>query len=188
MADALEQALGGALSAAPITGSEATVYSDNPRLKISTNGAAVITAAPRSSKGSPLLWAAIAAAVLIGGIALAIFSSGGAAPDTVDTTADTQNDQKANVAAAGAAPPAVTATPVVTAEPAVAPVPSASAAPSAGPASVQTAAPPTDPGLKKVSSARKPAVKSAQTAAPTAPVKPPEMTKPNAADLFSDRQ
>jgi serine/threonine-protein kinase len=212
MADSLEQALGGAMSPAPITGSEATVYSDNPKLKISTNGAAVITAAPRSAKGSPLLWAGIVAAMLIGGVAFAIFSSGGATQDDDGASADNDNNQKGISATAGPAPvlkpaPSDPSAPVVAVSvPALAPsvsapsvsapsvsAPSVSAAPvSPAPAVAMPSSAPADPGspraTKQVSNVRKQPVKSAQTAAPAATVKPAEMTKPNAADLFSDRQ
>lgn len=201
MADALEQALGGsaggAMTPAPITGSEATVYSDNAyassaNLKVSTNGGAALTAAPRSVKGSPLVWAAIAAVVLLGGIATALFSGGGAAQDDGNNASATNdNNQKAISAAAGTPVPVVKpvatepSSPVVAVSP---PVPSASA-PSV--AAMPSAAP-VDPGspgaTKKVSNVRKQPVKSPQTAAPVSPVKPAEMTKPSAADLFSDRQ
>jgi serine/threonine-protein kinase len=200
MADGLEQALGGALSPTPITGSEATVYSDssplaNPRLKLSTNGAAVVTAAPRSARGSPLLWAAIAALVLLGGIALALLG-GGTAASEADESASTEDKQNTDVAAAGAPPPVATAASAVTASAApmanapagsVAPVPSAepSTQPKAQPIAQPTAE---SVGVKKISTVRKQPVKPAQNAATAAPVKPGEMTKPSAADLFSDRQ
>jgi serine/threonine-protein kinase len=197
MAEALEQALGGTMSPQPITGSEATVYSDsaptgNPRLKISTNGAAVITAAPRSSKGSPLVWAAIAAAVLIGGGATALLMSGGTAES--DESAVMDNQKAVSAAAGGPAP----VTKPVAAEPSSsvgvsAPAPSGAAqagpsAPAVSPVQSVTADPASPGAIKKVSNVRKPPIKPAQTAAPAAPVKPAEMTKPSAADLFSDRQ
>jgi serine/threonine-protein kinase len=198
MAEALEHALGGALSPAPITGSEATVFSDsgvtgNPRLKISTNGAAVVTAAPTSTRSSPLVWAAIAAAVLLGGIAVAVLASSGNtnANEVAPPAAD--EGQETNFAAAGAPLPVLSAAPNVT----VVAVPSAAApsaiAPSVLPApsaaTVSTAA--ADPTVvKKVSTVRRqPAKSPPTTTTPTAaPVKSGEMNKPNAADLFSDRQ
>lgn len=189
MADALEQALTGALSTAPITGSEATVYSDNPRLKISTNGGAAITAAPRSVKGSPMVWAAVAAAVLIGGGAMVIFGgSGNTTQSDRDESADAVDNQKVNVAAVGAPPPVLSAAPALVPEVASAAAPSvvpSAAAPSAAAGGAEGQANPA--GVRKVSAVRKQPVKSAQPA-PAAPVKPGEMTKPSAADLFSDRQ
>jgi serine/threonine-protein kinase len=189
MAEALERALAGTMSPQPITGSEATVYSggafdSSTNLKVSTNDGAAITAAPRSAKGSPLVWAALSAVVLIGGVATALLNSGGT-PQEGSGSASIDDNQKVGLTAGNSAavvkPVAVVPSSPV---PAVStPAPSVAASASAAPVD------PSPPGtIKKVSTVRKPPVKSAQTVAPASTVKPAEMTKPNAADLFSDRQ